>query len=190
MSDPTRRIVPRQRVPDLSLALAGGGSWRLSDQKPQNFTMLVVYRGLHCPICKSYLRDLESKLQSFRKAGVTVIAASSDTAERALATEQQWGLALLPVAFGLPLQRAREWGLYVSSSKGLTPLGIEEPAHFVEPGLFLIRPDRTLYFASIQTMPFARPPLDEILYAIEFAIARGDPARGEVTDIATASPVQ
>jgi peroxiredoxin len=180
VSNPTRPIVPRRPVPDLSLALAGGGSWRLSDQKPQNFTMLVVYRGLHCPACKSYLRDLESKLQRFRERGVTVIAASSDNAERALAAEQQWGLDCLPIAFGLPLQRAREWGLFISSGRGQASLGIEEPAHFVEPGLFLIRPDRTLYFASIQSMPFALPPLDEVLEAIEFAVAEYYPARGEV----------
>jgi hypothetical protein len=28
-------------VPDLSLPLAGGGRWRLSDQKPKHFTMLA-----------------------------------------------------------------------------------------------------------------------------------------------------
>lgn len=183
MMSPIAPLVPRQPVPDLSLALAGGGSWRLSDQKPQNFTMLVVYRGLHCPICKGYLGDLESNLQRFKELGVTVIAASGDDAERALAAEQQWGLHSLPIAYGLPLQEARRWGLYVSSSRGKTSLGVEEPRYFVEPGLFLIRPDRTLYFASVQTTPFARPPIEEVLKAIEFAIVKGYPARGEVTDI-------
>jgi hypothetical protein len=51
---------------------------------------------------------------------------------------------------------------------------------FIEPALFLIRPDRTLYYASVQSMPFGRPCFDEMLRAIEKAVARDYPARGEV----------
>ena len=58
----------------------------------------------------------------------------------------------------------------------------EEPAIFSEPGLFLVRPDGTLYFGTVQTMPFARPAFDQILGALDFVIAKGYPARGEVVD--------
>ncbi|HIE89539.1 MAG TPA: AhpC/TSA family protein, partial [Gammaproteobacteria bacterium] len=61
--------------------------------------------------------------------------------------------------------------------------GIEEPSLFVEPGIFLVRPDQTLYFATVQTMPFARPSFGDILKAIDFVIAKDYPARGEVTEI-------
>jgi len=44
---------------------------------------------------------------------------------------------------------------------------------FIEPALFLVRPDRTLYYASVQSMPFGRPSFK--------AIARDTPARREVT---------
>jgi hypothetical protein len=77
----------------------------------------------------------------------------------------------------------RTWGLYISSSRGKTSAGVEEPALFTEPGLFLVRSDGTLYFASVQTMPFARPHFDEILQALDFVIANDYPARGEVVDI-------
>ena len=40
----TGHLMPRQPVPDLSLPLAGGGRWRLSDQKPKHFTMLAFTR--------------------------------------------------------------------------------------------------------------------------------------------------
>ena len=53
---------------------------------------------------------------------------------------------------------------------------------FVEPALFLVRPDRTLYYASVQSMPFGRPCFDEMLRGIEKAIARDYPARGEVVN--------
>ena len=57
---------------------------------------------------------------------------------------------------------------------------MNEPERFPEPGLFLVRPDHTLYFASVQTMPFARPEFKDILQAIAFVIEKDYPARGEV----------
>ena len=56
---------------------------------------------------------------------------------------------------------------------------LKEPALFTEPGLFLVRPDGTLYWAAIQTMPFARPGFADVLKALDFVIAKDYPARGE-----------
>jgi len=39
----------------------------------------------------------------------------------------------------------------------------------------------SLYYGSVQTMPFARPHFDELLQAIDFAIEKDYPARGEYT---------
>ena len=50
---------------------------------------------------------------------------------------------------------------------------------FPEPGVFLVRPDGTLYYAAVQTMPFARPHFDERIGALDFAIANNHPARGK-----------
>jgi hypothetical protein len=52
---------------------------------------------------------------------------------------------------------------------------------FSEPGLFLVSPDQSLYYGSVQTMPFARPHFSELLGALDFAIANDYPARGEYT---------
>jgi hypothetical protein len=57
--------------------------------------------------------------------------------------------------------------------------GFEEPALFAEPGIFLVRPDGTLYFGTVQTMPFARPHFADILPAIDFVVKNDYPARGE-----------
>lgn len=51
---------------------------------------------------------------------------------------------------------------------------------FAEPGLFLIGPDRTLYYDAAQTMPFARPSFDDLAKDIDFALAKNYPARGEI----------
>lgn len=170
-------LFPRQPVPALSVATVGGGQWTLADQHPEHFTMVVVYRGLHCPICAGYLRDLDSKLPEFTSRGVSVVAISSDDATRAATAKEKWKLGALTVGYNLDLATARRMGLYISSGHGA-----DEPALFVEPGLFLIRADGTLYFASVQTMPFARPAFADILGAIDYVIAKNYPARGEVTD--------
>ena len=89
-------------------------------------------------------------------------------------------LGALRLGHGLGLETARAWGLYVSTDRGTTSAGLEEPALFSEPGLFLVRPDGTLYFGAVQTMPFARPHFADVLKALDFVIAKDYPARGEV----------
>ncbi len=175
-------LMPRQSVPPLTVPVVGGASWTLSDQTPERFTMVAFYRGLHCPICSRYLGDLEARLPEFAKLGTTAIAISSDTSERAQASKEKWNLKNLPVGYGLSLDDARKWGLYISSGRGKTSIGIEEPALFSEPALYIVRADGTLYFGSVQTMPFARPSFQELLGSLDFAIQRNYPARGEVID--------
>jgi len=172
-------LMPRKPVPALEVDTLEGARWKLSESKPQHFTMLVFYRGLHCPICRKYLGELNGMSEEFAKRGVEPLVVSSDGRERAQEAKDKWGLANLRVGYGLPLDKAREWGLYVSSSRGKTSLGIEEPARFSEPGLFLVRPDGTLYWGNWSTMPFGRPHFSEILAAIDFAVAKDYPARGE-----------
>jgi peroxiredoxin len=186
MSD-IKPLIPRQPVPALSVPLAGGGRFDLDTEKPERFTFVVFYRGLHCPICRTQLGDLESKLPEFAKRGVTVAAVSSDTRDRAERSKLEWKLPNLRLGYGIDLVTARAWGLYVSTSRGTTSAGVEEPAQFSEPGLFLVRPNRTLYFASVQTMPFAKPHFADVLTALDFVIAKNYPARGEVANLPAAA---
>jgi peroxiredoxin len=180
-------LIPRQPVPPLSVSLAGGGRFDIAGEKPERFTLVVFYRGLHCPQCRKQLTELESKLPEFDKRGVSVVALSSDTAERAQRTKQEWQLPNLRLGYGLDLRTTRAWGLYISTSRGKTSAGIDEPPLFNEPGLFLIKPDRSLYCASVQTMPFARPHLADLLSAIDFIVEKDYPARGEVVALPQAA---
>jgi hypothetical protein len=54
-----------------------------------------------------------------------------------------------------------------------------EPDAFGEPGIFLIRPDGTIYVAALNSMPAARPRIDDVVQAIEFFIEKSYPPRGE-----------
>lgn len=136
--------------------------------------MLVFYRGLHCPVCRTYLSELDRKLDEFMRRGVEVIAISGDDAERARCTVEEWKLARLTIGYGQSIASMREWELFVS--RGIKDA---EPELLGEPGLFLVRPDGTLYYAAVNSMPFGRPRLDDMLAAVDFIIARDYPARGE-----------
>lgn len=172
-------LMPRQPVPALNVPTLAHGPFDLAADGAAHFTLVVFYRGLHCPICLKYLLELGRLQPEFDKRGIKVIALSSDDRERAQAMADKLHAPALRMAYGLGLAQAREWGLYISSSRGKTSIGIEEPALFSEPGVFLVRPDGTLYYAAVQTMPFARPHFDELLAALDFALAKDYPARGE-----------
>lgn len=165
---------PGTVVPSLSLPTVGGGRFDLAASQPRTFSLLVFYRGRHCPICKTYLADLERKLDAFAELGVEVVAISTDTQEVAEATKCEWEIERMPLAYDLGIDEARAWGLFISSA-----IKAEEPAQFAEPGLFLVRPDQTLYCASIQTMPFARPAFADVLKAVAFVTDKDYPARGD-----------
>jgi peroxiredoxin len=174
-------LMPRFPVPALNLALTTGERFVLGAQPGDKFDLLVFYRGLHCPICAKYLMELERLAPEFASRGVQVVAISSDTEERAKAMADKVGAKAVKFAYGLSLRSAREWGLYISTSRGTTSIGIEEPELFSEPGVFIVRPDGTLYYGAVQTMPFARPPFQDLVGAIDFAVAKDYPARGEYT---------
>ena len=171
----TRQLTPSLEVNTLQ------GPWSLSEQTPKNFTMVVFYRGLHCPLCAKYLKELDKLTRDFQEAGVSILALSSDTEERAIEASDSWELKNLTLGYGVSTEQAQAWGLHRSAGKGKTSIGIEEPAEFSEPGLFLIRPDQTLYWSQISTMPFARPLFREVLGALNFVLANDYPARGELT---------
>jgi peroxiredoxin len=173
------RLMPRKPVPTLEFDLLDGGRWSLAEQKPANFTMIVFYRGLHCPVCRKYTSELNGMIGEFDKRGVATVITSNDDEARARQARDTWGLQNLKVGYGVSIENSREWGLYISTGRGKTSIGVEEPALFAEPGLFFVRPDQTLYWSTVQTMPFARPHFPEIAQAIDTVIARNYPARGE-----------
>lgn len=172
-------LLPRQAVPMLDIPLTDGGRFLCGQPPAEKFDLLVFYRGLHCPICTKYLIELERLEPEFRQRGVRVTAISSDVQERGVQMAEKVKASGVKFAYGLGLQTARDFGLYISESIGKSSLGIEEPARFSEPGVFLVRPDGTLYYGAVQTMPFARPQFQDLLAAVDFSIAKSYPARGE-----------
>ncbi|MDH3231820.1 MAG: AhpC/TSA family protein, partial [Alphaproteobacteria bacterium] len=85
----------------------------------------------------------------------------------------EWGLENLSVGYGIAIDEARDWGLAISES-----IAEKEPYPFCEPGLFIVRPDGTLYLSFVTTAPFLRPDYDMLMECLEFTIRRDYPARG------------
>lgn len=174
-------LVPRQKTPGLVLPTLDHGQFDLAAENAERGVVLCFYRGLHCPICAKYLTEFQKCVPQFAERGVGAVAISSDSEGRAREMSRKTGAETLRFAYGLPLSKAREWGLFISMSRGKTSIGIDEPALFSEPGLFMVTPEKTLYYGSVQTMPFVRPHFSELVSALDFAIANNYPARGEYT---------
>ncbi|XOV68679.1 MAG: peroxiredoxin-like family protein [Fluviicola sp.] len=169
------RPTPKHTAPDLKFPLLDGNQWNLSDQNPDNFTLVVFYRGLHCPLCKKYLQQLQELLPEFEQRGVKVVAVSMDTEKRARLSRQKWKLSNLTLGYGLSEKSARDWTLYLSA-------GVKdgEPSEFSEPGLFLIDNSNRIYYSAINSNPWGRPYLPSFVKAVDYIVQSGYPARGEM----------
>lgn len=150
--------------PAITLPLLAGGTRDIS--KPTNgldWVLVLVYRGKHCPLCTSYLRQLNAVLTDLKALGVDVIAVSGDSKERA-ARQMAEVSPTFDVAYGLAIPQMHELGLYVSSPRN----GMDAEAPFAEPGLFVLDETAAVQIVDISNVPFARPDLEWIAKGIGF----------------------
>ncbi|PQJ31204.1 alkyl hydroperoxide reductase [Nonlabens arenilitoris] len=166
---------PKEITPNLEVTLSNHETWSLKEQKIDTYLMIVFYRGYHCPVCKKQLETVTEKLPDFEERGVDVIAISMDHINRLEKTTKEWDVDGLKIGCRMTKETAKEWDLYLSKA-----ISDKEPELFSEPAIFLIKPDGSLFFASIQSMPFARPKIEDILKSIDFVENKDYPARGEV----------
>lgn len=170
------RVIPGDTMPAIDARLASGGRWALAQEKPEKLSLLAFYRGIFCPICRVWLSDLDRLVPQFTKRGVSVIALSCDRKDGAEKALQDWGLKNLRVGYKLDVEDARKAGLYISEGRGLNPAtGQKEPMLFAEPALLLVNPEGELYAAWIQSTPYARVHIAEILTAVDNFVAKGLP---------------
>lgn len=169
------RLKPSQDAPSLSLNLINGAAWTLSEQDDEvhPWRAIFVYRGLHCPLCKKQLKALSSQLKDWADAGISVVAATMEEKDRAEKAYEDWSLDQLPIAYGLGDDFAEAYGLYVSKA-----INDDEPDRFSEPAVLVFK-GQTLHMAWVQSVPFARPSLDDLLSAIQFVDKKDYPPRGD-----------
>jgi peroxiredoxin len=138
--------------------LINGNTFTLLDRNPKNFTVLIFYRGAHCPLCVRYVKEIEENYQKALDSGFEIVLVSMDNQEKATQFAKDIAESIgaqslkVPIAYGSTEEQARSWGLYISNKNE----GSNEPNVFSEPGLYVIRPDTTVVVAMVQSSPFTR----------------------------------
>ena len=164
------KLAAGSAFPAISVPRLGGGDIAPASEK--GWRLLVVYRGRHCPLCKIYLKTLDSMIADFAAAGVSVAVVSGDPEEKAAADVAEHGWRF-PVGYGLSVEQMRALGLYISEPR--SPQETDRP--FPEPGLFLINPIGQVQIVDISNAPFARPDLGGILRGAKLIQEKAYPIR-------------
>jgi len=164
----TRKLEAGGAMPAIAVPKVGGGEIAIGNTGA--WQMVVIYRGKHCPICRSYLKGLDGLYDDFRAGGTEVVAVSGDPEEKAEseAAEEGWHF---PVGYGLTTDQMRQLGLYISEPR--SPQETDRP--FPEPGLFVINPMGQAHIIDVSNAPFARPDLKGVLNGLK--IIRSEPTR-------------
>jgi len=172
------RVIPGDTMPAIDARMVrrdpgGVGRWALAREKSAQLTLLAFYRGIFCPICRVWLGELDRLVPEFEQRGVSVIALSCDKKDAAEKAVKEWGLQRLRVGYNLAPDDARQAGLYISEGRGISAsTGLKEPMLFTEPALLLVRPEGELYAAWIQSTPYARVHIAEVLTAVDNFVAK------------------
>ena len=163
-----------QKFPKQDVALLGGDKVTLGTPRDgRDWQLVVVYRGLHCPICKKYLKTLEGLQSDFYDIGVDVIAVSGDPEDKAQSMAQEQGLTL-PIAYDLSLEQMAALGVYISDPR--SPQETDRP--FAEPATFVINADGEVQIVDVSNAPFSRPDLEGLLNGLKFVRDKDYPIRG------------
>ncbi|QKV19342.1 redoxin domain-containing protein [Oricola thermophila] len=169
---PTPKPVPGAILPPVSVPRLGGGEIVIGGTR-ENWVLVVVYRGRHCPRCKRYLSKLNDMRQRWRDAGFDIAVVSADPEEKARADRDTFGWSF-DIGHDLSEAQMATLGLYVSDPLAET----ETDRRFAEPGVFVIRPDGSLLLVAISNGPSARPDLEELLDGMIYTRENDRPPRG------------
>ena len=160
--------------PKQDVARLGGGALKLGAPRGgKDWQMVIVYRGQHCPLCKTYLTTLQSLLPQFHDNGIDVVVVSGDPEGKARKMADELSLTL-PVGYDLSLDQMRALGVYVSTPR--SPQETDRP--FPEPGLFVVNEVGKLHLLDISNAPFSRPDLAAIAGGLAYVRANDYPIRG------------
>ncbi|WP_299370385.1 redoxin domain-containing protein [uncultured Tateyamaria sp.] len=160
--------------PKLDIDKLGGGTVTLgAPQGPHDWQLVIIYRGLHCPLCKKYLAELEGMQEKFHAQGVDIVVASGDPEDKARAMAEEFA-PTLAMGYGLSVEQMQTLGLYVSDPR--SPQETDRP--FAEPGLFVVNADGDIQMVDVSNAPFLRPDLEKVLGGITYIRANDYPIRG------------
>ena len=168
-------LTPATAFPDIRVATLDGGDTTLGapNQERGDWKLIVIYRGKHCPICKTYLTELNRMLDDFAAINVDVVAVSADPEEKAKASAEDIGYTG-SIGYDLGVAQMMQLGVFISDPR--SPEETDRP--FAEPATFVVRADRKLQIVDISNAPFVRPALKGLLDGLTFIRSKDYPVRG------------
>lgn len=116
-------------APNFTLADQTGESITLDTYRGGGPILLVFYRGSWCPFCSSELRGLGAAYDDFRKAGIRILAISTDASGKSAQATERLGLKF-PLLSDVDAKVIRDYGLL---HRGGGPDGgdVSLPANFL-----------------------------------------------------------
>lgn len=171
---PTAKLDSGGLLPEIKLPLVNGGEATLGiADDANNWRLVFVYRGLHCPICHQYLKKLDSLKAQFLEAGAEIIVASGDPKEKAAAMVEEENLSL-QVAYDLSVEQMQSLGLWISEPRSSD----ETDRPFPEPAMFAINTDGKIQLIDQSNTPLNRSDLTELLDTVIWIRENDYPIRG------------
>jgi peroxiredoxin len=161
----TEKLNAGSYFPEITVKKLGGGAIDLNKtNSPDLWHLVIIYRGMHCPLCTKYLAQLKEMKEDFIMAKCHISVISADTEEKAkVQTIDKLGLDF-DIGYDLSIDQMQELGLYISKPR--SPQETDRP--FSEPGLFVINEHGKLHVVDISNNPFVRPELKPLLSGINW----------------------
>ena len=174
-------LLQGETAEDFELPDSGGKPVRLSQLLRSGPVVLTFYRGGWCAYCSAYLADLQQALSAFRAAGAELVAISPQTPAFSASTAEKLDIGH-PLLCDRDNTIARRFGLVYrlpeAFREAYDALGVHLPeingtASFELPVLatYIVRPDLTIAYASVDADYTRRPDPDEILSHLQTSAA-------------------
>ncbi len=158
------KVFAGQPFPQIEVNTVNGKKVVLGQNSdPGVWQLVVVYRGKHCPLCTSYLKELNEVIPQLKELNVEVIAVSADPIEKARIQLAQVN-PNYEVGYDLSIEQMQSLGLYISHPR--SPEENDRP--FAEPGLFVVNEKGLVQIVDISNAPFTRPELKTLIMGLKF----------------------
>jgi peroxiredoxin len=105
----TSKLHPGQPFAPISFKQLDGGNFIFGAAGA--WQALFVIRGQHCPICKSYLSEIEQRREALAALGVSVSAVSADSEAQTRITDEA-AKVNFPLLYGMDEATMHWLGLY------------------------------------------------------------------------------
>lgn len=140
--------------PDLGFPVVGGDNRQLDEITQGRWSLVLIYRDDDCSLCQAYFDRVRQQREELERMEIQIVALSADSKDRATDLCDKHDL-WFPVGHSLPLSLGKELGIYVNVDR-----------QCFEPAFFILDTNGLLVHASIQSGPYARPPVEEFMALI------------------------